>query len=133
MHVLQINPEKIGALIGPGGKIIKGLCETHGVEIDIQDDGKVTIFATNGESMEDGVKGVEEIVSEVEVGAIYDGVVKSIKEFGAFVEVLPGPRRSAAHLRVGQPPASATLRTSSALAIRSRLKCLMLTSVGACA
>ena len=90
MHVLQINPEKIGALIGPGGKIIKGLCETHGVEIDIQDDGKVTIFATNGESMEDGVKGVEEIVSEVEVGAIYDGVVKSIKEFGAFVEVLPG-------------------------------------------
>ena len=70
MHVLQINPEKIGALIGPGGKIIKGLCETHGVEIDIQDDGKVTIFATNGESMEDGVKGVEEIVSEVEVGAI---------------------------------------------------------------
>lgn len=90
MHVIKINPEKIGALIGPGGKVIKGICEEHGVEIDIADDGTVTIFATDGTSMDGGINAVEEIVSEVEVGKIYQGTVKSIKDFGAFVEVLPG-------------------------------------------
>ena len=90
IQIKKINPEKIGALIGPGGKVIKGICEATGADIDIQDDGTVKIFALNHKSMEDALQEVINYTTEVEVGKIYRGEVKSIKEFGVFVEFLPG-------------------------------------------
>jgi len=90
IQVIKINPEKIGALIGPGGKVIKGICEATGADIDIQDDGTVKIFALNQKSMEDALQEVTNYTAEVEVGKIYRGEVKSVKEFGVFVEFLPG-------------------------------------------
>ena len=87
---LKINPERIGALIGPGGKIIKGICELTGASIDVEEDGTVNIFAANGEAMDLAKRQVEAVVAEVEIGRIYRGTVKTIKEFGCFVEVLPG-------------------------------------------
>jgi polyribonucleotide nucleotidyltransferase len=87
---LKINPERIGALIGPGGKIIKGICELTGATIDVEDDGTVNIFTANGEAMDLARRQVEGVVAEVEIGRVYRGTVRSTKEFGAFVEVLPG-------------------------------------------
>jgi len=90
IHNVQIKPEKIGALIGPGGKIIKGICESTGAEIDIDDNGTVSIFASNKSAMDKAVKEVQGITGEAEVGKIYRGLVKSVKDFGAFVEFMPG-------------------------------------------
>ncbi len=90
IHELKINPEKIGALIGPGGKIIRGITETHGVEITVEDDGTVKIFSNNREKLNAALREVEGITAEVEIGKIYRGEVKGIKEFGAFIEILPG-------------------------------------------
>jgi polyribonucleotide nucleotidyltransferase len=90
IHSVRINPEKIGALIGPGGKIIRGITDRTGAQIDIHDDGTVNIFACNAEIMEMAVREVEAVTAEVEIGKIYRGTVKSIKEFGAFVEIMPG-------------------------------------------
>lgn len=90
IQVVKINPEKIGALIGPGGKVIKGICEATKADIDIQDDGTVKIFALTQKSMEDALQEVANYTAEVEVGKVYRGEVKSIKEFGVFVEFLPG-------------------------------------------
>lgn len=90
IEIIKINPEKIGSLIGPGGKIIKGICEATKADIDIQDDGTVKIFATNQKSMENALQEVTNYTAEIEVGKIYRGEVKSVKEFGVFVEFLPG-------------------------------------------
>ncbi len=90
IEVLHINPEKIGALIGPGGSVIREITATHGVEIDIDDDGSVKIFANEKTKMDGAIEAVQSIVAEVEVGKIYRGKVVSIRDFGAFVEVLPG-------------------------------------------
>ncbi len=87
---LRINPEKIGAIIGPGGKNIKALVERSGCEINIEDDGTVMIFSIDEEGMKIAREGIESVAAEIEVGKIYRGKVVSIKEFGAFVEVLPG-------------------------------------------
>lgn len=87
---MQINPEKIGALIGPGGKVIKGIQEDTGVTIEVDDTGLVNIFANDGEAMAKGLEMVGAIVAEVEIGKVYRGKVISVKEFGAFVEILPG-------------------------------------------
>jgi polyribonucleotide nucleotidyltransferase len=87
---LKINPEKIGAVIGPGGKNIKALVEKSGCEINIEDDGTVMIFSIDEEGMRIAREGVEAVAAEIEVGRIYRGKVVSIKEFGAFVEVFPG-------------------------------------------
>jgi polyribonucleotide nucleotidyltransferase len=87
---MRINPERIGALIGPGGKIIKGICQLTGASIDVEEDGTVSIFAANGQAMDLATRQVEAVTAEVEIGRIYRGTVKTIKEFGAFVEVLPG-------------------------------------------
>lgn len=87
---ITINPEKIGLLIGPGGKNIKAIQESTGAQIDIQDDGTVTI-ASHDAAMAEMARGkVEAITEEVKVGRIYEGKVTSIKDFGAFVEILPG-------------------------------------------
>ncbi|HYE31766.1 MAG TPA: polyribonucleotide nucleotidyltransferase [Methylomirabilota bacterium] len=87
---LKINPEKIGALIGPGGKNIKKIVEESGCEINIEDDGTVNIYSTSGEGMRIAKEAIEGITGELEVGKIYRGRVVSIKEFGCFVEVMPG-------------------------------------------
>ena len=88
--VLKINPEKIGALIGPGGKNIKRLVDESGCEINIEDDGTVKIFSVSPEGMAIAKAAIEGIGAEIEIGKIYKGRVVTIKEFGAFVEVLPG-------------------------------------------
>jgi polyribonucleotide nucleotidyltransferase len=87
---VQIPTDKIGALIGPGGKNIRRITELSRAQIDIGEDGVVAIFATNAESMAIAVREVEMISAEAEEGRIYEGTVTGIKEFGAFVEILPG-------------------------------------------
>jgi polyribonucleotide nucleotidyltransferase len=87
---LKINPEKIGALIGPGGKNIKRIVDESGCEINIEDDGTVQIYSTNAEGMEIARKEVESLTAEIEVGKVYRGKVVTIKDFGCFVEVFPG-------------------------------------------
>ena len=90
VEYVQIDPDKIGALIGPGGKNIKAITALTGAQIDIAEDGKVSIFATSGESMELAKKEVNKVCAEPEEGMIYEGAVTGVKEFGAFVEILPG-------------------------------------------
>lgn len=87
---IKIPVDKIGDLIGPGGKTIRRITELSGAQIDIEEDGTVYIFATDGESMDLAVREVSAITAEVEEGRIYSGTVTGIKDFGAFVEVLPG-------------------------------------------
>jgi polyribonucleotide nucleotidyltransferase len=86
---VKIDPEKIGKLIGPGGKNIKKLQEDTGAHIDIEDDGTVFISSVDGASAEKARDLVEAITAEVKVGKIYAGRVVSIKEFGAFIEIAP--------------------------------------------
>jgi polyribonucleotide nucleotidyltransferase len=87
---LRIDIDKIGALIGPGGKNIKALCEQYSVKINTEDDGTVTIFGKNTKDSEDAKIAVMGIASDPELNRVYDGVVKRIMDFGAFVEILPG-------------------------------------------
>jgi polyribonucleotide nucleotidyltransferase len=90
IETVKINPEKIGALIGPGGKNIKKLVEESGCEIDIQDDGTVNIFSVSAEGMKIAKDAIVGMSAEAEIGKIYRGKVVTVKEFGAFVEFLPG-------------------------------------------
>ena len=90
IQTVKINPEKIGALIGPGGKNIKRLVEESGCEIDIEDDGTVNIFSVSPEGMKIALDAITGMTAEAEVGKIYRGKVVTIKEFGCFVEFLPG-------------------------------------------
>ncbi|GHV81473.1 polyribonucleotide nucleotidyltransferase [Spirochaetia bacterium] len=87
---LRIDIDKIGALIGPGGKNIKALCEQHSVTINTDNDGTVTIYGKNAKDAEDAKAAVLGIVLDPEVGRVYNGTVKRIMDFGAFVEILPG-------------------------------------------
>ena len=90
IETIKINPEKIGALIGPGGKTIKGIVAETGAEINIEDDGSVHIYATSGESMARAKEIIGGMTREIEIGQTYQGRVVSVKEFGAFMEVFPG-------------------------------------------
>jgi polyribonucleotide nucleotidyltransferase len=90
IETIKINPEKIGALIGPGGKNIKRIVEESGCEINIEDDGTVNIYSTSGEGMKIAREAVTGMTAEAEIGKTYRGKVVTIKEFGAFVEFLPG-------------------------------------------
>ncbi|MGC9941986.1 MAG: polyribonucleotide nucleotidyltransferase [Verrucomicrobiota bacterium] len=90
IEIVKINPEKIGALIGPGGKNIKKLVEESGCEIDIQDDGTVNIFSVSAEGMKIAKDAIVGMSAEAEIGRVYRGKVVTVKEFGAFVEFLPG-------------------------------------------
>jgi len=90
IEVIRINPEKIGALIGPGGKNIKRLVEESGCEINIEDDGTVNIFSVSAEGMKIARDAINGMTAEAEIGKIYKGKVVTVKEFGAFVEFLPG-------------------------------------------
>jgi polyribonucleotide nucleotidyltransferase len=87
---LKISPDKIGALIGPGGKNIKALCAQYNVTINTEDDGTVQIYGKTGKSAEEAKLAVKGICEDPEVGTIYNGTVKRIMDFGAFVEILPG-------------------------------------------
>ncbi len=87
---LNVNPDKIGSIIGPSGKIIKGIIAKTGAEVNIDDDGKVSIASTDMAKAEEAMQMVKDIVAEAEVGRIYHGKVKRIMDFGAFVEILPG-------------------------------------------
>ena len=87
---LKINPERIGELIGPGGKNIKRIVEESGCEINIEDDGTVKIYSVSAEGMKIAREAVESMTAEIEVGKVYRGKVVTIKEFGCFVEIFPG-------------------------------------------
>ena len=87
---MHIDPEKIREVIGQGGKVIQGIVADTGAKIDIDEDGTIHIFSTDRASGDAARKAIELIVEEPEVGRIYKGTVKTIKEFGAFVEILPG-------------------------------------------
>ncbi|MBI85629.1 MAG: polyribonucleotide nucleotidyltransferase [Planctomycetaceae bacterium] len=86
----NIDPEKIGLLVGPGGKTIRGIQEQTGTVIEVNDEGIVTVASTNQQWAEAAMTQVEAITASVKVGKIYDGKVSSVKDFGAFVEILPG-------------------------------------------
>jgi polyribonucleotide nucleotidyltransferase len=87
---VKINPDKIRDIIGPGGKIIKGLSAEFDAKIEVDDDGNVKVFTPSGDTAEKLLARIEDITEEAKVGKIYDGTVKTIKDFGAFVEILPG-------------------------------------------
>jgi len=92
IEMVQIDPEKIGALIGPGGKNIRRITEVTGASIDIDEDnsGKVRVYANNSEAMERALSEIDLVTGEIEAGKTYRGIVRGVKEFGAFVECLPG-------------------------------------------
>ncbi|MFN9273317.1 MAG: polyribonucleotide nucleotidyltransferase [Planctomycetia bacterium] len=86
----QINPEKIGLLIGPGGKTIRAIQESTGASIEVEDDGTVTVASHDAEGAMAAMAKVEALTASIQVGRIYEGRVTSIKDFGAFVELVPG-------------------------------------------
>lgn len=86
----HIDPEKIGLLIGPGGKTIRGIQESTGATIEVEDDGTVTIASSDAEGAQAALKRVEALTESVQVGKTYEGRVTSVKDFGAFIEILPG-------------------------------------------
>src|SRR5438105_2366648 len=90
IETLKINPEKIGAVIGPGGKNIKRIVEESGCEINIEDDGTVNIYSVSEEGMKKAQQEIHGMTAEAEIGKIYRGKVVTIKDFGCFVEFLPG-------------------------------------------
>jgi polyribonucleotide nucleotidyltransferase len=87
---IQIHPDKIRDVIGPGGKVIRSIQEKTGAKIDISDDGKVAIATPNGEAAEAAMQMVRDITAEAEIGQTYLGTVSRIVDFGAFVEIFPG-------------------------------------------
>jgi polyribonucleotide nucleotidyltransferase len=90
LHMLTIPTDKIRDLIGPGGKKIRSIVEATGVKIDVMDDGKVHVFASNGTAAESALKMIRDITATAEIGKTYLGTVVRIAEFGAFVEIFPG-------------------------------------------
>jgi polyribonucleotide nucleotidyltransferase len=87
---IHIKPDKIREVIGPGGKVIRGLVEETGCKIDIEDDGTVLIASADGIALEKAISAIQAITAEPEVGKIYNGTVRKIVDFGAFVEIMPG-------------------------------------------
>ena len=90
LYRLRIPTDKIGALIGPGGKNIRRLIDTYGVDIEVEDDGTVFLAGVDAEACNQARSEIEALTQEAEIGKIYKGHVVSIKEFGAFVEIFPG-------------------------------------------
>ena len=87
---IKINPEKIGAVIGKGGEVINKITAETGAQIDIKEDGLITVAASDTENIEKAINWIKSLTEEPEVGRIYEGKVVSIKDFGAFVNILPG-------------------------------------------
>jgi polyribonucleotide nucleotidyltransferase len=90
IYTITIPTDKIREVIGPGGKVIRGIIEQTGVKIDVHDDGTVNIFASDGDSAKKALKIVGDIAAVAEVGKTYLGKVVRIADFGAFVEIFPG-------------------------------------------
>jgi polyribonucleotide nucleotidyltransferase len=90
IYTLQINRAKIGELIGPGGKVIRGIIEQTGVKIDVEDDGKVNVAATDETAANKALKMIKDLLAEAELGKTYLGKVVRLADFGAFVEIFPG-------------------------------------------
>ncbi|MBY0398783.1 polyribonucleotide nucleotidyltransferase [Myxococcota bacterium] len=90
METLQIKPDRIRDIIGPGGKVIRAIQETTGAKIDVEDSGKVTVFGPDGASVTQAMAMVNELTQEAEIGRIYLAKVKRIADFGAFAEIFPG-------------------------------------------
>jgi polyribonucleotide nucleotidyltransferase len=90
IYALKINPEKIGELIGPGGKVIRGIIDQTGVKIDVEDDGRVNVAATDEPSASKAMKMIRDLLAEAEIGKTYLGKVVRLADFGAFVEIFPG-------------------------------------------
>jgi polyribonucleotide nucleotidyltransferase len=87
---LKVRPEKIREIIGPGGKVIRGIVEETGVKMDVEDDGTIRIASSDEAASRRAVEMVQRITAEAEIGKIYRGTVRKIMDFGAFVEILPG-------------------------------------------
>ena len=87
---MTIDPDKIGEVIGAGGKVINKIIEQTGVKIDIDDDGKISVISNDHEKAQEAIDIIEGIVKEVEIGDIYNGKIKKIMKFGAFVELKKG-------------------------------------------
>jgi polyribonucleotide nucleotidyltransferase len=87
---IKIKPDRIRDLIGPGGKVIRGICEETGAKIDVEDDGTVRVASADGPALQKALERVRAITAEAEVGRIYRGTVRKIVDFGAFVEIFPG-------------------------------------------
>jgi polyribonucleotide nucleotidyltransferase len=87
---IRVDREKIRDIIGPGGKTIRGIIDATGAVIDIDDDGEVKIASPDGQALDRALEMINALVEEPEVGKVYDGKVKRIVDFGAFVEILPG-------------------------------------------
>lgn len=90
IHMISIDPERIGEVIGAGGKIINKIIEQTGVKIDIDDDGRISILSDNDAKAKEAIAIIEDIVKEIEIGEVYTGKVKKIVKFGAFVEIKKG-------------------------------------------
>jgi len=88
--VIQINPDKIREVIGPGGKMVKSIVAATGIKIDIEDDGRIHISSADQKAADEAIRLINEITAEAEIGKVYHGVVKKIMDFGAFVEIMPG-------------------------------------------
>ena len=90
IYAMKINPSRIGELIGPGGKVIRGIIEQTGVKIDVEDDGSVNVAATDEPSANKALKMIRDLLAEAEIGKTYLGKVVRLADFGAFVEIFPG-------------------------------------------
>jgi polyribonucleotide nucleotidyltransferase len=88
--LVKIDPEKIGTVIGPGGKTIRKIIAETGAQIDVEEDGMVYVASTDRDSSDKAVEMIRQLTAEAEVGRIYTGTVVSTPDFGAFVEILPG-------------------------------------------
>ena len=87
---VKVASDKIGTIIGPGGKTIRSIIEKTGAEVNVDDDGTVTIYSKNSDGAQMAYDMINELAEDVEVGKIYEGRVKKIVDFGAFIEILPG-------------------------------------------
>jgi polyribonucleotide nucleotidyltransferase len=90
ISTIKINPDKIREIIGPGGKVIRGIQSETGTSIEIDDSGLVKVAAFSKEEGDAAIKMIEELIREPEVGAVYEGKVVKITDFGAFVQIMPG-------------------------------------------
>jgi polyribonucleotide nucleotidyltransferase len=88
---IRIKQDRIRDLIGPGGKMIRSIVEETGCKIDVEDDGTVLVASSDGVAMQKAIERIRGVTAEAEVGKIYRGTVRKIVDFGAFVEIFPGP------------------------------------------
>jgi polyribonucleotide nucleotidyltransferase len=90
LEVIWVKPDRIRDIIGPGGKVIRAIQETTGAKIDVEDSGRVSVFAPDADSVQRAQAMVEELTQDAEIGKIYLAKVKRIADFGAFAEIFPG-------------------------------------------